>query len=302
MPPLIRLAKELEWQPLPLTIKEGRRFARRLEIPPPGEGPALDRGNPPHDTGSPIIDLKNLWFSYKGHEALRGVNLSIKHGEFVALMGRNGSGKTTLLKHLVGLLKPERGRVELWGEDADGKATEDIARRVGYVPQNPGSLLFADTLRDELDFTRRSHGMDTGGYDELLKSLHLEDHVDSYPRDLSGGERQRAAMAAVLVADPQVILLDEPTRGLDYYEKQALAGFLSKKREEGKSIIMSTHDVELVTQCAERVVIMGEGRIVVDGSARTVMSKSMVFSSQINKLFHEERFLTVEDVLSEVRT
>ncbi len=302
MPPLIRLAKELEWQPLPLTIKEGRRFARRLEIPPPGEGPALDRGNPPHDTESAIIELKNLWFSYNGHEALRGVNLSINHGEFVALMGRNGSGKTTLLKHLVGLLRPERGRVELWGEDAKGKATEDIARRVGYVPQNPGSLLFADTLRDELDFTRRSHGMGTGGYDELLKSLHLEDHVDSYPRDLSGGERQRAAMAAILVADPQIILLDEPTRGLDYYEKQALAGFLSKKREEGKSIIMSTHDVELVAQCAERVVIMGEGRIVVDGPARTVMSKSMVFSSQINKLFHEERFLTVEDVLSEVRT
>ena len=166
------------------------------------------------------------------------------------------------------------------------------------MPQNPGSLLFADTLRDELDFTRRSHGLATGGYDDILQSLHLSRLVDSYPRDLSSGERQRAAMATVLVADPEIILLDEPTRGLDYDQKQTLAGFLSSKQQEGKAIVMSTHDVELVALCAERVVIMAEGQIVVDGPARQVMSDSMVFSSQISKLFGDDRFITVDDVLA----
>ncbi len=296
-PPLISLSKRLDWQPLPLTIKEGRRFAKQLRLPPRADHLPGDLRCAQADLKSPAINIQNLWFSYNGHEALRDVNLSVMQGEFVALMGRNGSGKTTLLKHIVCLLRPGRGRVELWGENTKGKDTEDIARRVGYVPQNPSSLLFADTLRDELNFTRRSHGLDTGDYDALLRSLHLEDHIDAYPRDLSGGERQRAAMAAILVADPDIILLDEPTRGLDYYQKRALANFLSGKQDEGKSIIMSTHDVELVAQCADRVVIMGEGQIVVDGPARSVMSRSMVFSSQINKLFQDERLLTVDDVL-----
>jgi energy-coupling factor transport system ATP-binding protein len=299
VPPLIRLARELVWQPLPLTIKEGREFARHLQLPPAELQPSSAEQR--ERVQRPVISIRNLWFSYNGHEALRGVNLSVRQGEFVALMGRNGSGKTTLLKQLVGLLHPQEGRIELWGEDSKGKSTEDIAREVGYVPQNPGSLLFADTLRDELDFTRRSHGLGTGNYEDLLKLLHLEQYADTYPRDLSSGERQRAAIAAILVAEPEIILLDEPTRGLDYYQKRTLADFLSRKQEEGKSIVMSTHDVELVAQCADRVVILGEGQVVVDGPARTVMSKSMVFSSQINKLFDDDRFLTVEDVLEAVR-
>ena len=297
-PPLVRVAKRLGWQPLPLTIKEGRRFATSLSLPSQPEHPPVQTGPEEQEKQSPMLELQGVWFSYDGQEALRGVDLSVAPGEFVALMGRNGSGKTTLLKHMVGLLRPARGRVELWGSDATHKDVEEIARRVGYVPQNPGSLLFADTLRDELDFTRRSHGLQPGEYDDLLQSLHLSAHADSYPRDLSGGERQRAAMAAVLVADPDIILLDEPTRGLDYYQKRSLAQFLSNKQREGKAVIMSTHDVELVAQCAQRVVILGEGQIVVDGPARQVMSDSMVFSSQIGKLFGDERYITVDDLLA----
>jgi energy-coupling factor transport system ATP-binding protein len=298
-PPLVDLAKELLWRPLPLTIKQGRRFARQMQLRPIPMQPAADE--PGEVAPRPAIEIQNLWFSYNGHEALRGVNLSAGQGEFVALMGRNGSGKTTLLKHLVGLLRPQAGKVELLSEDIRAKSTEDIARRVGYVPQNPGSLLFADTLRDELDFTCRNHDLETGDYTELLELLHLEQFADTYPRDLSSGERQRAAIAAVLVTEPEIVLLDEPTRGLDYLQKRALGGFLSGMRAEGKTIIMSTHDVELVAQCADRVIIMGEGQVVVDGPTRAVMSKSMVFSSQINKLFRDDRFLTIEDVLEVVK-
>jgi len=297
MPPLVRLARELQWEPLPLTIKEGRRFAKSLNLPTTVSDVRNGdqrRRRPGHDS---VIEVRDVWFSYNGHEALKGINLSVGPGELVALMGRNGSGKTTLLKHLVGLLRPDRGHVDLWGESTKCQEVQTIARRVGYVPQDPGSLLFADTLRAELDFTLRSHKLPTTGYQDVLESLHLSPFIESYPRDLSGGERQRAALAAILVADPDVILLDEPTRGLDYYQKQSLSDFLSQKRAAGKAVIMSTHDVELVARCADRVVILGEGQVVVDGPAREVMSNSMVFASQVNKLFRDDRFLTVEDVL-----
>jgi len=296
-PPLIALAKELDWDPLPLTIKEGQRFARQLQLP----ASLADRTEPASAEPKPVIHVSDLWFSYGQREALCGINLTVGQGEFVALMGRNGSGKTTLLKQIMGLLHPDRGRVELWGKDTRRLKTEAIVQRVGYLPQNPNALLFADTLRDELDFTRRSQGLPLGGYEEFLRALGLEQHINAYPRDLSVGERQRAALAAILVAGPEVILLDEPTRGLDYPQKRALADFLTERCRQGKMVIMSTHDVELVTRCADRVVILGEGQVVVDGPVGAVMTESLVFSSQVNKLFRDDRFLTVEDVLEVLR-
>ena len=299
-PPLIALAKELDWDPLPLTIKEGQRFAKRLQLQSslfPSPAPLADGTEPVGAKPQPVVNVSDLWFSYGQREALCGINLTVGQGEFVALMGRNGSGKTTLLKQIMGLLHPDRGRVELWGEDTRRLKTEAIVQRVGYLPQNPNALLFANTLRDELDFTRRSQGLSLGGYEEFLRALGLEQHINAYPRDLSVGERQRAALAAILVAGPEVILLDEPTRGLDYPQKRALADFLAEQCRQGKMVIMSTHDVELVARCADRVVILGEGQVVVDGPVRAVMTESLVFSSQINKLFRDDRFLTVEDVL-----
>jgi energy-coupling factor transport system ATP-binding protein len=184
--------------------------------------------------------------------------------------------------------------------DAGQVDQQAIIAHVGYVPQNPSALLFADTVRQELDFTRQSRGMALGGYEPLLDTLNLTDHASRYPRDLSVGERQRAALAAVLVADPEVILLDEPTRGLDYHQKKALAAFLQEEKTRGRTVIMATHDVELVAACADRVILLGDGQIVVDGPTRKVMTDSLIFASQVNKLFRDARFLTVEDVLGRV--
>jgi len=233
------------------------------------------------------------------HAALRGVSFEAAAGEFVALMGRNGSGKSTLLKQVVGLLKPDQGQVVVSGLDTRRAALDDVIRTVGYVPQHPGALLFQETLAAELAFTRRSHRQppDPDGDRALLARLGLDALAERNPRDLSGGEQQRAALAAILVADPRIILLDEPTRGLDYEQKHRLAGLLQEMKREGRTIIMATHDVELAAACADRVVLMAEGQIVVDGPARDVMSDSQVFSSQINKLFRDPRFLVVEDVL-----
>jgi energy-coupling factor transporter ATP-binding protein EcfA2 len=293
-PPLVELSRRLGWQPLPLTLKEARRYldvgSWRLEV---GDW-KLEVGKT--SNLQPIVEVRDLWFAYNGHPALRGVNLSIQPGELVALMGRNGSGKTTLLKHLVGLLRPGSGRVALFGQDIRGREPADLAWRVGLVPQNLNALLFADTVREELAFTRRTHGLSPGddGLLDLFGLLHL---ADAYPRDLSVGERQRVALGAILAGEPDLLLLDEPTRGLDYFQKRALVCFLREQQATGRTVILATHDVELVAGCADRVVILGDGEVVVDGPTRAVMTGSLVFASQVNKLYRDPRALTVEDVV-----
>ena len=315
VPPLVDLGRTLGWDPLPLTIKEGRPFARRLGPQlaatisgKTGEHPAAmkssETASPPVEGGeasaAPVLSIRNLHYAYHGRRAVRGVTLDIRRGEFVTLMGRNGSGKSTLLKALVGLLKPDEGQVTVAGLDTRRTDVDAIIRHVGYVPQHPGSLLFSETLAAELAFTRRSHGMapDPTGDIALLMRLGLAELSDRDPRDLSGGEQQRAALAAILVAEPQIILLDEPTRGLDYVQKRNLAELLLAMKREGRTVVMATHDVELAAACADRVVLMGEGQVVVDGPPREVMSDSQVFASQINKLFRDPHFLVVGDVLT----
>ncbi len=327
VPPLVELGRALGWQPLPLTIKEGRPFARRIsgqlaaavaggqsrpersELPQSAaEGHPERMGDPQGRTQSKdaklipqgsAISVRDAHFAYHGHRALRGVTFDARSGEFVALMGRNGSGKSTLLKCIVGLLKQDEGRITVGGLDVRTAPSDEVIRVVGYVPQHPGSLLFRDSLLAELAFTRKGHGMPQDELADLalLERLGLASVARRDPRDLSGGEQQRAALAAILVAQPQIILLDEPTRGLDYVQKRNLAALLLSFKAEGRTVVMATHDVELAAACADRVVLMGEGQIVVDGPARDVMSDSQVFASQINKLFRDPNYLVVDDVL-----
>lgn len=295
-PPLVALGKALGWEPLPLTIKEARRFVR--ETRGQVEVQVLEDSQPSSvRSRAPAIEVQNVWFAYNGQEALRGVDLTVESGEIMALMGRNGSGKTTLLKHLVGLLRPQEGRVELFGQDIRHRETQEIARQVGYVPQDPNALLFADTVRDEVLFTRRNQGLPVEESPEVLRRLDLEPLAGAYPRDLSAGERQRVALAAILAAEPQIILLDEPTRGLDYFQKHALSRFLREHQGLERIIVLATHDVELVAQVADRIVLLGDGEVVVDGPTREVMTGSLVFASQVNKLMRDSRFLTAEDVI-----
>jgi energy-coupling factor transport system ATP-binding protein len=301
-PPLITLAKALGWSPLPLTIKEGRQFVKpqpaTRKPSPISQFPNLQSSNLPIS-----LSIRGLGFSYNGHPALQNISLDVRQGEFVALMGRNGAGKTTLLKQLVGLLTPNQGRVQIIGStsqrplDTRQATVEEIIQVVGYVPQNPSALLFNDTVRQELDFTWQGHGLPPGEHTALLQTLGLTAYADRYPRDLSVGERQRVALASILVAEPQILLLDEPTRGLDYQQKAALVAFLLQEKARGRTIVMATHDVELVARCADRVVLLSDGQVVVDGPVRQVMSESLLFASQINKLFRDPAFLTVEDVL-----
>ena len=313
-PPLVELAKRQRWQPLPLTVKEARRFVPRSQRSPARSAAAevatLVTGSRQQAGASAAIVAEAVSYRYDdGSEAVSEVSLSLRDGEIAALMGRNGSGKTTLIKLLAGLLKPADGRVmisERKGTGVDGlgrldtrnASTNAVVQVVGYVPQNPGVLLFKDTLLEELAFTRRGHGMplDEAADRRLLARLGLAEEAERYPRDLSTGQRQRAALAAILVANPQVLLLDEPTRGLDYEQKEALVAILLDLRRQGCAVLLVTHDVELVARCADRVVLMGDGEVVVAGATREVMTGSLVFASQINKLYRDPAYLVVEDV------
>ncbi len=322
-PPLVDLAKRQGWQPLPLTVKEARRFVPRSQRSAARSAAAevaTLAATGQQQSGSPAILAEQVSFRYDdGGQAVRDVSLSLRASEVAALMGRNGSGKTTLIKLLAGLLKPASGRVMVRGHevperrgvekpkgvtsgylDTRSASTDEVVQVVGYVPQNPGVLLFKDTLLEELAFTRRGHRMslDEAADRRLLARLGLADEAERYPRDLSTGQRQRAALAAILVADPQVLLLDEPTRGLDYELKEALVAILLDLRRQGCAVLLATHDVELVARCADRVVLMGDGEIVVTGSTREVMTGSLVFASQINKLYRDPAYLVVEDVVA----
>lgn len=294
VPPVVALGRELGWEPLPLTVKEGRSFAARLSIPPATPRVALR-----HRTGS-RLRIRDLHFAYNGREVLQGIDLELAPGELVALMGRNGSGKTTLLRCIVGLLRPGRGQIALDGHLITEHHPAEICRYVGYLPQHPESMLFAESVAEELEITLRNHGLQSAPPippHELLTRLGLVGVANSYPRDLSAGQRQRVALGAVTVTRPGLLLLDEPTRGLDYQLKRQLVALLREWQGEGVSILLVTHDVELAVLAADRVVLLSNGRIVADDRPE-VLATSPLFAPQVARLFPGTGWLTVEDALS----
>ena len=246
--------------------------------------------------GKPVVELRGLRASNRKRVVLNEIDLQIRPGEVVALMGRNGSGKTTLLRSIMGFQRPIRGNVLVNGVDVTTADPADIGRGVGYLPQRAGAILFNETVAAELAFTARHHRGHARDLDETLEALELVELQGRNPRDLSAGEQERTALAAVLIANPKVLLLDEPTRGMDSRRKRSLARFIRARREEGVAVLLATHDVELVAETATRVVIIGGGEIIADGSPRDVLSGSLTYTTQINKLFGGG-FLTVEDVL-----
>jgi energy-coupling factor transport system ATP-binding protein len=295
LPALFALGRRLDWDPLPLSIKEGRAAQRRDTAL--GRVPAPAPADPAPPGGAPIVALQRVSAGWERYPVLRDVDLEVRPGELVALMGRNGSGKTTLLRLVAGLHRPSSGRVLVAGQDTARLHPADIAQTVGYLPQNPSALFFAETLRAELAFTLKHHPGSGVDPEATLATLGLEHAIDRNPRDLSGGERERAALAAVLVGGPRILLLDEPTRGMDAARKRALVATLLQLRDDGVAILLATHDVELVAEVATRVTLLGDGRVVADGGPRTVLSDSLTFTTAVNKLYGDG-FITPADILA----
>lgn len=314
-PPLVKLGRTLGWSPLPLTIKEGLRFSRvwmeQRGARDEGRSATAPRARVVHRRQRAFVQAERVSVSYGSRTVLKNVNFAVWPGEIVALMGRNGAGKTTLLKSLVGLVRPTAGTVQIDGVSIEGRDVAEVCRTVGYLPQDPNSLLFAETVRDELLVTLHNHGMRPGGKgegrgaraaaaawpDQLLHRLRLQGKEGAYPRDLSVGERQRVALAAITVTRPAVLLLDEPTRGLDYLAKRELIALLQEWRDEGMTIVLVTHDVELAAALADRVVLMSQGEVIADGAPSEVLGASPLFAPQVARLFPDTGWLTAEDVL-----
>ena len=214
----------------------------------------------------PIISVRGLVHRYDGVTAIGGLDLDVAPGEIVAVVGENGSGKTTLVKHFNGLLRPTEGSVTVDGRDAATVPVAELARHVGLVFQNPDTMLFAETVADEVAFGLKN--IDPGASEEpvdaALREVGLLHRKTAYPRSLSRGERQRLAIACVIAMRPKVIVLDEPTTGLDARESERVMHILERLRQDGHTVVMVTHDMLLPEEYADRIIGMAQGRIVRD--------------------------------------
>ncbi|SMF34266.1 ABC transporter ATP-binding protein [Streptomyces sp. Amel2xC10] len=233
----------------------------------------------------------------RGHvQALRRVELTLVAGETVALMGRNGAGKSTLLSTLVGLVEPSAGTVRVGGVTPHRTSPRDLVRRVGLVPQEPRDLLYADTVAGECAAADRDAQAEPGTCRALVSDLLPGIADDVHPRDLSEGQRLTLALAVVLTARPPLLLLDEPTRGLDYAAKARLVAVLRELAAAGHAIVLATHDVELAAELAHRVVLLAEGEVIADGPTAQVVVSSPSFAPQVTKILAPQEWLTVAQV------
>jgi energy-coupling factor transport system ATP-binding protein len=243
-----------------------------------------------------MIEVRDLFFTYpSGVEALKGINLDIKDGEFIAIMGQNGAGKTTLVKHFNGLLKPTRGKIVVDGQDTTKTSVATLARDVGFVFQNPDHQLFNETVEQEIAFGLKNFGFKQDVIEKrvtwALNLLALTEYRTTSPFMLSGGERKRVALASVLAWEPKALILDEPTIGQDYQQKEKLRQFILQLRTQEKIIIVVTHDVEFVAESNPRVLLMSEGQIIADGDAKEVLTDTSAVAAasivppQISQIF-----------------
>ncbi|KQV98758.1 ABC transporter ATP-binding protein [Streptomyces sp. Root369] len=326
-PPVVDLGRLAGWAPLPLTVRDARRRAGELRERLSGRTPVDDapaaadgdesrtvdaggnhgtprrrrvfrkRPGPPAPTTTPhLAEVHDLSVRRARIHALNHIDLTVRPGETIALMGRNGAGKSTLLNTLVGLVEPAAGTVHVGGAQPHRTAPRDLVRRVGLVPQEPRDLLYADTVAAECRAADQDAGAAAGTCRALVDDLLPGVTDDTHPRDLSEGQRLALALAVVLAARPPLLLLDEPTRGLDYAAKARLVDLLRELAATGHAIVLATHDVELAAELAHRVILLAEGEVIADGPAADVITASPSFAPQVSKILAPQRWLTVTQV------
>jgi energy-coupling factor transport system ATP-binding protein len=266
---------------LPLTPEEGiEEFRRRgLKVSAERHEELVEADREREESyGEPIIQVEGLTYRYpNGVVALEGVDLTVRQGEFLAVLGQNGSGKTTLVKHFNGLLKPTEGVVKIGGVETVKQGIRRLGQRVGYVFQNPDHQIFSDTVFDEVAFGPKIREMEENEIEnrvsEALAAVGLEGRGGEDPFTLTKGERQRVAVASVLAVRPEVLILDEPTTGLDYAEQKRMMELVEHLNEEGSTIIVVTHTMWVVAEYAHRAVVVRDGQVTLRGTVREVFAE-----------------------------
>jgi energy-coupling factor transporter ATP-binding protein EcfA2 len=284
-PPVARLGRLLGWRPVPLTVRDARERARGLALPPLAPDGRRSTG------GEVLLAASRVRVAYGERVALRGVDLAVRAGEVVALIGRNGAGKTTLLRALAGVQPLVAGAV---------RARSGVPPRPGVdvaaCPQDAETVLFAETAAEEVAATLRARGSERAP-EEVLELVGVGALAGRHPRDCSSGQRLLIALAAVVATDAPVLLLDEPTRGLDAGAKQVLAAFLRRFAGAGRGVVIASHDVELVARAADRVAVLAEGELIDEGPPERVLGDSSVFAPQVTRVFGPP-WMTPEQVAS----
>lgn len=296
-PPLVELGRLAGWDPLPLSVRDARRRAAELRG-------RLGEGAPPAPVPAPesttALSARKIVVRYPGTVAVAGVDLDLQVGQVVALMGRNGSGKSSLLWAVQGSGPRHGGAVTVTGAagavDPKSLPAHQARRQVGLVPQTPGDLLYLETVDGECHQADQETGAAAGTCRALLDQLTPGLPGDRHPRDLSEGQRLALALAVQLTAAPPVVLLDEPTRGLDYLAKRQFVALVRGLAAAGRGVVVATHDVELVAALADRVIVLADGEIVADGSTAEVMLASPAFAPQVAKVLAPAPWLTVDQV------
>ncbi|MFG3101004.1 ABC transporter ATP-binding protein [Streptomyces sp. NPDC048182] len=309
-PPIVDLGRAAGWSPLPLSIRDARRAAAPLRTRLAGAEPRPVRAAPRAE-GAGLLTARGITVAYHGVPAVREVDLTLHGGEVTALMGRNGSGKSSLLWALQGSGPRRAGSVSVGvpggpkPQDPRKLPATQARRLVGLVPQTPTDLLYLESVKQELDQADAESATGSGGgvpARALLDRLAPGISDTTHPRDLSEGQKLALVLAIQLTAAPSVVLLDEPTRGLDYRAKNALIGIVDGLAAEGRAVVISTHDVEFVARAADRVVVMAEGDIVADGPTTEVIVASPVFAPQTAKILAPLPFLTVDQLVAALPT
>ncbi|GAA1261307.1 ABC transporter ATP-binding protein [Oryzihumus leptocrescens] len=298
-PPVIGLGRVSGWVPLPLSVRDARRRAASLRRTLEADGAARHADPAPQPTTESTatsVEAHGLVVRRGPLVALRGIDLALHPGTVTAVMGRNGAGKSTLLGALSGQLPASAGRASVAGLDPAGAAPATLVRHVGLVPQDPTVLLYAESVAQECRAADRDFGAPAGTARELLRTIAGDVDDELHPRDLSEGQRLSLALAVVLTGRPPVLLLDEPTRGLDYQAKARLVTVLRDLAGSGHTVLLATHDVELAAEVATDVVVLADGEVVAQGPARGVLAGSPAFAPQVAKIVHPLPYLTVADV------
>ncbi|GAA4539046.1 ABC transporter ATP-binding protein [Amycolatopsis samaneae] len=307
-PPIVELGRLAGWSPLPLSVRDARRRAGPLRdrlsevvMRPNVAFGALDAPNATLGRSGPALEASSVQVRYGDVAAVRGVDLRLAQGEILALMGRNGSGKSSLLWAVQGSGPRSGGRVDVGGADPHALKPRQARALVGLVPQTPGDLLYLDSVDAECAQADHESGAAPGTARGLLDRLTPGIDGALHPGDLSEGQRLSLVLAVQLTATPPVLLLDEPTRGLDYQAKRQFAAVLAELAARGRAIVVATHDVEFVATVAHRVIVMAEGEIVADGPTKDVVVASPAFAPQVAKVLAPQAWLTVAEVAKALR-